>query len=158
MTPPIDAAPPSADAGSALTELLTFRLARLAETISRASSLAYKARFGINNTELRVLVMLAGEGDQTISQLGRRMHIDKGWVSRSVDALTRRGILARRPHDTDSRAGLVSLSDSGRALIAALAPVARERHDLLLEGLDAAAVERLVTDLERRVEILLRSS
>ncbi|MFT8246041.1 MarR family winged helix-turn-helix transcriptional regulator [Roseomonas sp. BN140053] len=156
-----DTAPATEQPGTAaplLSELLTFRLIKLAETISRGSSMVYKARFGINNTELRVLVMLDGSDALPVGELSRRMRIDKAWVSRSVDALVGRGLLRKRPHPTDSRVGLVSLTPEGLRLVAQLAPVAVARHESMVAGLDMAEVERVVSELERRVEALLAQS
>jgi DNA-binding MarR family transcriptional regulator len=141
----------------AMDDFVTVRLVLLAEIIARGASEAFASRFGVKNTELRILVQLGGPKPLAVNEIARRTRVDKAWISRSITALERRGLVRREPHPTDTRASLVSLTAQGRQLIEELAPVARARNDRLLEGLDRAEVHRLLDALLTRADDLLRN-
>ena len=141
----------------AMDDFATVRLVLLADVIARGASEAFEARFGVKNTELRILVQLSGKGALAVNEIARRTRVDKAWISRSIAGLERRGLLKRARHPTDTRASLVSLTDKGRKLIGELAPVARARNDRLLEGLDRAEVQRLLDVLLVHADDLLRN-
>ena len=58
-----DAADPEAAEASALAMdgLVTVRVVQLAEIIARGASRVFEQRFGVKNTELRILVQLSGK-------------------------------------------------------------------------------------------------
>ncbi len=148
---------PAADidpADLAMDGFITVRAVQLAELISRGASQVFEARFGVKNTELRILVHL-GRGPLPVNELARRTHVDKGWISRSLRALEARGLVARSAHPTDSRASLVALTEEGEALVGAVAPVAAARNRRLLAGLDEAEVARIFDALMQRAEDIL---
>lgn len=55
----------------------------------------------------------------TMNELGRLLSLDKSSVSGLVERAERRGLVVRAPSPVDRRAVLVSLTDDGRALVAA---------------------------------------
>ena len=130
---------------------ITVRIVQLAELISRGASQVFEERFGVKNTELRILVHLGREA-LPVNELARRTHVDKGWISRSLRGLEKRGLVARTRHPTDSRASLVSLTPQGEALVRRFAPVAAARNRRLLAGLDQADVARMFDALMLRAE------
>lgn len=146
------AAPREVDrADLAMDGFITVRIVQLAELISRGASQVFEERFGVKNTELRILVHLGREA-LPVNELARRTHVDKGWISRSLRGLEKRGLVARTRHPTDSRASLVSLTPQGEALVRRFAPVAAARNRRLLAGLDEAEVARLFDALMLRAE------
>jgi len=139
----------------ALDGLVTVRVVRLAEIIARGASQVFEQRFGVKNTELRILVQLSGKPGLAVNELSRRTRIDKGWISRSLRGLERRGLVQRTSHPTDSRATLVSLTERGDELVRGFAPVAQARNQRLLAGLDEAEVYGLLDALFLRAEDIL---
>src|SRR5215472_11394177 len=133
---------------------ITVRAVQLAELISRGASQVFETRFGVKNTELRILVHL-GREPLAVNELARRTRVDKGWISRSLLGLQRRGLVARMAHPTDSRASLVRLTADGEALVHGFAPVAAARNRRLLAGLDEQEVQRLLDALTLRAEDIL---
>jgi DNA-binding MarR family transcriptional regulator len=91
---------------------------------------------GSTNTECTILTELGRSGDVTVSELGRKLGVDKGWISRAVDGLVGDGLLVKQASDTDRRAVMVCLTPDGQ-----------ERCDALNDGLDALS-ERIVGRLE----------
>src|SRR5262245_32305349 len=104
---------PKANERLPLSGLLPFRLVSIADSLLRAANKFYGKRFGINNAELRTLIILLNEQPLTIGELSRRGQIDKAWISRSVANLLERGLVKRKAHPTDSRMLLISLTTAG---------------------------------------------
>jgi DNA-binding MarR family transcriptional regulator len=139
---------------AAMDGFITVRAVQLAELISRGASQVFEARFGVKNTELRILVQLARE-PLAVNELARRTRVDKGWISRSLQGLEARKLVERTSHPSDARASLVSLTDTGEALVRSFAPVAAARNRRLLAGLDQAEVKRIFDALTARAAEIL---
>jgi DNA-binding MarR family transcriptional regulator len=135
-----------------LIRLVSVRIVRLSELILRIGSLTFKTRFGLKNTDLRILVMLGAYQPISVNEVSRRTHIDKAWISRSLTGLLRRKLIARTAHPSDSRASLLSLTKKGEAMLREIAPVAEDYQRQLLEGQRVRDVERVLDLLSTRAE------
>jgi len=135
-----------------LNRLVSVRIVRIADLILRIGTLAFKERFGLKPTDLRILIMLGAYQPISVNEVSRRTHIDKAWISRSLTPLLRRKLITRTPHPADSRASLLSLTNKGEALLREIAPVADEYQRQLLQGQRASDVERVLDLLARRAE------
>lgn len=135
-----------------LIRLVSVRIVRLSETILRIGTLTFKERFGVKPTDLRILVMLGAYQPISVNEVSRRTHVDKAWISRSLEGLLRRKLIKRTSHPSDSRASLLSLTKSGEALLREIAPVAEEYQRQLLQGQRARDVERVLDLLSARAE------
>lgn len=93
------------------------------------------AALGLTVAEYCVL-WKAGEGERTQIEIAELGALDKSVVVKAVDGLERRGLAARRVHDTDRRARLVLLTDDGRALLAQAHGVTAQVYDAALADLD----------------------
>ena len=140
-----------------LTDHVAFRLIHLADVISRAATAVYESRYGINNSELRAMIVLREQQPLTVGELSRRGRIDKAWVSRSISSLRKRGLVSSKAHPTDSRMTHVSLTPAGVELTRQLAPIAWERQKRLLTGLSPQEAFRVIEILERNAENLLKA-
>jgi DNA-binding MarR family transcriptional regulator len=140
-----------------LTDLIAFRLIHLADVIGRAAAAAYERQHGINNSELRALIVLREQQPLSVGELSRRGRIDKAWVSRSLDHLGQLGLVARTPHPTDNRMILISLTPAGVDMIERLAPIAWERQKRLLSGLSQRDAIRVIEILERNADDMLKN-
>ena len=149
--PPPAADPARLHADEGMDGFITVKAVQLAEIISRGASQVFETRFGVKNTELRILVHLGGQ-PLAVNELARRTHVDKGWISRSLKGLEARGLILRTPHPTDARASLVRLTDAGETLVQSFAPLAAARNRRLLAGLDEQEVYRIFDALILRAE------
>jgi DNA-binding MarR family transcriptional regulator len=140
----------------ALIRLVSVKILRLAEVISRTSSLAFKDRFHVKHTELRILVYLAAYEPISLSELSRLIHIDKAWISRSLRDLIRRRFVATAKHPTHSRASRFSLTNAAEALLSDIAPTTMAYQRKLLQGLRRNDVERILDLLLARAEKMLQ--
>ena len=78
--------------------------------------------------QMAVLGALYRNGDLTIGELAAHERVRPPSMTRTVNCLEQDGYVARRPHDTDGRQVLVTISDSGRDVVRA----DRERRDAWL--------------------------
>jgi len=96
-----------------------------------------------SSTQSHVLMELGRTGLLTQHELGRRLSLDKGWVSRAVESLVQSGLVAKSRHENDRRSRWLQLTSKGTA-----------RYQALNETLDAHA-EQLMQPLaaEQRASI-----
>lgn len=97
------------------TQSLLREVARLHLQLQRASIACCE---GVTATQCFILTELGRSGPLTLAELGRRLVLDKGWISRAVDSMAQEGVLLKSPSETDQRAVIVSLSRAGQKRLA----------------------------------------
>jgi DNA-binding MarR family transcriptional regulator len=135
----------------ALIRLVAVRVVRVADLILRIGTLTWD-RWGLKNTDLRILAMLGAYQPISVNEISRRAHIDKAWISRSTRSLLRRKLITKSAHPADSRASSLALTKKGEALLREIAPVAQEYQRQLLQGQRSRDVERVLDLLAARAE------
>ena len=136
--------------------LVIGRVHRIAQALTPELVEVY-ARHGLGEGDFDVLATLRRQGTPyalTPSQLVERTMVTSGAVSKRVDRLSERGLVVRRPRQSERRSVTVALTAKGRRVIdgAMEEHVANEAR--LLAGLDAddrarlgALLGRLATSL-----------
>jgi DNA-binding MarR family transcriptional regulator len=114
--------------------------------------------FDVSVPQCYGLESLVREGPLTLGELAERLYVEKSTASRIVDALERKGYVARAPHPGDGRALRLTATPAGRrlvkkirasliedakAVLADLSPAFRREAAQFLVGLTEAATERL---------------
>jgi len=94
--------------------------------------------------EARVAYELAQRGTATATELGQELGLDAGYLSRILRGFQERGLIDRRPSESDARQSRVSLTDAGRAAFAELDAAARRDVGAMLGALPAVEQDRLV--------------
>ena len=105
--------------------------------------------------EARIIYEIAERQSCTATDLVRALGLDAGYVSRTLQALQRRQIVARKPSKTDRRATELALTAKGRAAFADLDSRSRGVVATLLDKLDAgerAAIVNAMTTIEHTLE------
>ena len=69
------------------------RIIRLAEVFTRLAKIGVEQPWNLRNTDLRILNTLDGSDSVAISEIARRTHVDKAWISRSVRQLEDAGLI-----------------------------------------------------------------
>ncbi|HKV04889.1 MAG TPA: MarR family transcriptional regulator [Candidatus Acidoferrales bacterium] len=141
----------------ALIRLVPVRVVRVADLILRIGTLTWD-RFGLKNTDLRILAILGAYQPISVNEISRRTHIDKAWISRSSRGLLRRKLIAKSAHPADSRASSLSLTGKGEALLRKIAPIAQEYQRQLLQGQRTRDVERVLDSLAARAEEMFQAA
>lgn len=142
-----------------LQRFMPYRLAVLAEEVSRSLAQLYADRFDLTRQEWRVLAGLADMGEIPATDVAEYATLDKMSVSRAVASLEEKGHLTREEDPGDRRNKILRMTPSGAALYAKIAPLALAREEYLLEPLspaDRAAFERIMSTLLARARNLQR--
>jgi DNA-binding MarR family transcriptional regulator/GNAT superfamily N-acetyltransferase len=95
-------------------------------------------------TEARVVYELAQRETATATELGQELGLDAGYLSRILRGFQERGLIDRRPSETDARQTRLSLTDAGRAAFAQLDASARHDVGAMLDALPGVEQDRLV--------------
>lgn len=119
-----------------LHQFFPYRLAVLAETVSRAIAQVYAERFDLTRDEWRVLVALAERGTMKTVELVAHTMLDKMPVSRAVARLEANGLVVREQDPGDRRNHVLRLPAAGRALVRKIERMVRARAEFLLDALD----------------------
>ena len=136
--------------------LVIGRVHRIAQALTPELVEVY-ARHGLGEGDFDVLATLRRQGTPyalTPSQLVERTMVTSGAVSKRVDRLSERGLVVRRPRQSDRRSVTVALTAKGRRVIDAAMEEHVANEARLLAGLDAddrarlgALLGRLATSL-----------
>ena len=106
-------------------------------------------------TEVRVLYELAHAEETSASQLREELGLDAGYLSRILRGFEERGLLDKKPFQTDGRISLLSLTARGKEAFAPLDARSQEDVGSMLAALSDAEAERLVEAM-RTIKGLLR--
>lgn len=138
-----------------LRDHIVGRICRLADAMVRMSAEHMQQRWGLRNTDLRLLNVLGDEGPLSVNELSRRALLDQAWVSRSLRALERDKLVTRRNHHRDSRVSLISLTPHGRGIVDQFRPYAAWSERVLLTGVDEEKLKALLDQLETNTKGLI---
>jgi len=95
-------------------------------------------------SEASVLYELAQRQAATATGLVQELGLDAGYISRMLRGFQERGLIDRRPSESDARQSHLSLTGAGRAAFAVLDAAARRDIGAMLGGLPEPEKERLV--------------
>ena len=145
-----DASPP-AEAGRTIKDLLSYRIHRLANAVSRGAALRYRREFDVSLMEWRIIALLGSFAPMTLKALAAQSGVDKSLTSRAVAGLVARRLVLRGTGRQDAREVALCLTQAGRRLHRGLMRAALERDDAFLACLTSE--EQVVLDSAfRRLE------
>ena len=148
------ALPVTAEAAT-LNDHIAVRIVRVSEALARIATRRIEARWGLKNTDLRVLNVLDGSVPLPVAEVSRRTHVDKAWISRTLKSLEARGLIGRTTDRWDARLALVSLTAKGQALLEQVRPEALNNEARLLAGVDGRRLKAMLDRLEANAERIL---
>jgi len=98
---------------------------KTSKMLQAALDVETQARVGLSLPEVDVLLNLswASDGRLRMSEISECLLVNRTAVTRLVDALARRGLVARCPHEQDRRGVFASLTDAGRDVLAEAIPL-----------------------------------
>lgn len=132
-----------------LDNFVPYRLSVASNLMSDAIASAYRALFGLNIAEWRLIAVLAERTSSTQNDLCTATKMDKVTISRAAIALADRGLVQRSPNPDDKRSHLLSLSASGKDLYAQVVPKALALEKSLLADFSEGEIADLVAMLRR---------
>jgi DNA-binding MarR family transcriptional regulator/GNAT superfamily N-acetyltransferase len=111
--------------------------------------------------EARIIYEIGERPDGTATDLVRALGLDAGFLSRTLQALQRRQVVARKPSKSDRRATELALTAKGRAAFAELVSRSQNAVAALMDELgpaERAAVVSAMTTIESALEPPARES
>lgn len=135
----------SADAALKLLVVLSRAHRAIAEHTRRDME-----RHGLGPTEFGVLEALYHKGPMLVGEVGSRILLTSGSTTYVVDKLEQRGLVRRRPCESDRRALYVELTHEGEALIGRIFPDHAKAVEAAMAGLTLAE-QRTATKLLKRL-------
>ena len=143
-----------------IKELLSYRLHRVANLLSRGAEMRYRREFGVSLWEWRTVALLGGAPQaQSLNELARAAGMDKSQMSRVVAGLTKKRIVVRAADAADARGIRLSLAPKGRSLYRKLIHAAAERNDAFVGCLSArerAALDTIMAKLAREARAFIQ--
>jgi DNA-binding MarR family transcriptional regulator len=128
---------PTHPAAFALERFLPYRLAVLANDVSRALGDVYGDRFELTIPEWRIIANLGHAGSLYAGELAERSNMEKPKVTRALQRLEKSGCVVRAIDVEDRRQARLSLTRKGQQLYANVAKMASSWEAELLSPLDA---------------------
>ena len=111
-----------------IRDLLSYRLHRVANLLSRGAELRYRREYGVSLWEWRSIALLGAAAEPwSLGHLALAAGIHKSQMSRVVSGLAQRRLVARSSNSADGRGVHLALSKSGRKLYDGLIGAAAER-------------------------------
>jgi DNA-binding MarR family transcriptional regulator len=107
------------------------------------------AEHGVTAAQWGVLIALHQGASNTVRGLASFLAVDGGAVTRLIDRLEGKGLVARRVDRADRRSVLLSLSEAGRALIGPLIQAVDEHDAEILQGLSSSERRQFLGALSR---------
>jgi DNA-binding MarR family transcriptional regulator/GNAT superfamily N-acetyltransferase len=108
--------------------------------------------------EARVLYELAqSDGAATATDIGKRLGLDAGYLSRMLRSFEERRLVQRRPSSADGRRAILTLTRKGRSAFTRLDASARAQIATMLAG-HSAAEQRLLVHSMESIERVLASA
>lgn len=134
-----------------LDAFLPYRLAVLANAVSRAIARRYEDEFGLSIPEWRVMALLGVSPGLTATEVADATPMDKVAISRAVRGLMDAGRLKASADKADGRRQRLALTAAGMAIYRRIVPLARALEAQLVADMNAhdrAALAGLMGALE----------
>ena len=144
------------DPNEPMEDIIQVRLARLVDVLHQLGRYSL-AGVGLRTTDLRILNLLFDRGKLSINELARRAHVDKAWISRSIEQLMNKRWVSKQAHPTDARAQLICLTPKSMAMLEKLRPQVLLNERSLLKGLNEQKLKRQLDHLMQNADDLLAS-
>lgn len=126
---------------------LCMRVQRASRSIGRQFDEAFRG-IGINNWQFTLLMSLTRPTPPTVNQIAADLDMDRTTVTKNLQPLERRGLVAIRPDEEDGRARRVTLTAAGHALLAEAMTNWRKVNRAVVKGLSDEQVAMLRDTLD----------
>lgn len=117
------------------------------ESIKRSIS-----NFGLNPSEFGVLELLYHKGEQPIQNIGKKILLASSSLTYVIDKLESKGLVSRKPCETDRRVIFTSITEDGRKLMDEIFPLNEKDIEEIFQALEPSELEQYV-ELVKKVGI-----
>ncbi|HEX6349018.1 MAG TPA: MarR family transcriptional regulator [Candidatus Dormibacteraeota bacterium] len=105
--------------------------------------------YGLTTQQATVLVLARVHGEGGIGHLAEPLGTDTAGLTRLIDRLEAKGLVARRNSERDRRAVVIELTPAGEALLPHLTSAFRRVHQRLQEAMPAEHLEQFQESVRR---------
>ena len=105
--------------------------------------------FDVTGKQLAILSLLYNAGDSTPARLAEMLAIDMGAVTRLLDRLEKKRLIARKRNPNDRRSVTIQMTATGKTLQPELAKCATDVVNKMVEGVDSAELALASSVLQR---------
>ncbi len=124
-------------------------LTKLSNMISATGQATFRARHGLGSAEWKVLSVVAGRPQSSGAEIAHFLSVDRGLVSRTVQALVRRDLLRVERSGRQSNYQAVSLTQKGDHVHKEALITAMEREKLIGAGMDIVERDAVISGLKK---------
>lgn len=129
-------------------DALTFRFEDLPRQLRKIMDDAL-AGHDLGRTQWRLLAYVLREAGLTQTELARLLEVERATAGQAIDALERKGLVARRPKDGDRRVWSIFATPAAHSLLVELRVVMDEIYAQMFAGFSADDIATLGRLLER---------
>ena len=108
--------------------------------------------YGIAPEQFAAMKIISDDSETNQSKIAEMLGKGKPTVSRTLDALEKKGLVARDELETDRRAKRIRLTGEGKAVLDAVTPCAQRFNNTIREQLDPQEIETFFKVLETILE------
>lgn len=137
-----------------------YRLAVVAEALSRHLITVYGRKYGVSREEWRMLFLLADALTLDSLELAQRSSLDKVQVSRAAARLERKGMITRSILDADKRLRNYTITPKGQSIFQRAFGEVNARTEEILQTMsvgDRDALERGISALDQAIGEVVQS-
>lgn len=114
-----------------------------------ANMRAQMSALGLSTAKMRVLATLSVHDGIPIGKLGVYAVVEQSTLSRALDGLEAKGLVARSADRDDNRSFRVTLTEAGRAINDRLWPPMRDGQERMFDGINDAERAAFITTLHK---------
>jgi len=104
-------------------------------------------QFGISRAQWAVLIRIDRSEGLKQTELADMLDLQPITLTRLLDGLAENGLIERRPDPNDRRANRLYLTPAARPLLKRLAELSEDMMEIVLDGLSATSIERMLKEL-----------
>lgn len=129
-------------------DALTFRLEDLPRQLRRIVDEALQG-YGLSRNQWRLLAYVLREEGLTQTELARYLEVERASAGLAIDALEKKGLVARTQHSEDRRVWRIMPTAKAKALLHNLRDMMNEIYAQLFDGFSTAELDQLGQFFER---------
>ena len=138
------------------SSFVTFRLARLQNTLNAQATFILKSKAGLSLVEWRLIQSLRMFENASLTELSEHVQMDKGQLSRKISKMVEKGLLRVEKDKHDQRVQHLHLTAKAQRLSDQLMPTMEARQAVLIGNVvddDLAAFYRVLEKIEEAAKI-----
>lgn len=132
-----------------IEDTIGFRVVRTARGMKKALESRLLSEVGVTAAQHLVLSTLALEDGLPLSEIGKRVFLDKPAITGLADRLEKDGFVTRKRHNTDRRVIHLFLTAKGRSILSRINSIVEEVDSSFLGLLSSSEVNQFREILDR---------